>query len=52
MLLSTVVNVIQEEAGEVADLSANNGIIGTFLYFVGIMAIVIFVGAVLQTAKD
>lgn len=52
MLLTSVVSLIQDEAAEVADLAAANGIIGGFLYFVGVMAIVIFAGAWLTSAKE
>ena len=52
MLLTSVVNLIPDDASEIANLASQNGIIGTFLYFVGIMAIVIFIGAFLTSGKD
>jgi hypothetical protein len=53
MLLSSAVNLIQDEGSDViANLASANGICGTFLYFVGIMAVVIFIGAWLTSAKD
>jgi hypothetical protein len=53
MLLTSVVDLIQDEGSDViANLAANNGIIGTFLYFVGIMAIVIFIGAWLTSPRE
>jgi hypothetical protein len=52
MLLTNVVSLLQDEADQLANLAAYNGIIGGFLYVVGTMAALIFIGAWLTSAKD
>jgi hypothetical protein len=52
MLLTSVVNLVQDEIGEVANTSASNGIVGGFLYVVATMAVVIFIGSWLVSSKE
>ena len=53
MLLTNVVTLIQDEAAEALQLtSANNGVIGGFLYVVATMAIIIFIGSFVSSSKD
>jgi hypothetical protein len=51
MLALNLVHVVQEAASEGAGLSAANGIVGTFLYFVGAMAAFIFIVAWLGSSS-
>jgi hypothetical protein len=51
MLSLRILQELAEEAAGEPNLSSNNHIIGTFLYFVGAMAVVIFIGALLTSNK-
>ena len=52
MLLTNVVSLVQDEAEQLSNLAGSNGIIGGFLYVVGAMAVVIFLGSWLTSSKD